>query len=122
MTEERKIKLYMPNKSALLSVSALCLFLFFTIQCGLLAIQNLDLSAENEALSTALANREQAVETQEEETQEEEIYETETGFLKKNGVYLIDDIFQLWTLRQMIADGTEIEPGAPAAAASQVGS
>lgn len=116
--KDKNSKINRPNKSALLSVSALCLFLFFTIQCGLLARQNLDLSAENETLSAALADKEQAVETREEETQEEEIYETETGFLKKNGVYLIDDIFQLWTLRQMIADGTEIEPGAPAAAAS----
>lgn len=81
--KDKNSKINRPNKSALLSVSALCLFLFFTIQCGLLARQNLDLSAENEALSTALADKEQAVETREEETQEEEIYETETGFLKK---------------------------------------
>lgn len=128
MTEERKIKLYMPNKSALLSVSALCLFLFFTIQCGLLANQSRELSAENEALSAALADKEQAIETQEKKADDlpdqlakatsMEEHETETGFFKKGGVYLIAEEEQLWTLRRMIAENMEIEPDFPAATAS----
>lgn len=47
-----------------------------------------------------------------------DIIETERGdFLKRNGVYLIEDGEQLELLSEMIADGKEIEPGVDAAAA-----
>lgn len=118
----------MPNKSTLLSVSALCLLLLLTIQCGLLANQSRELSAENEALSTALADEKQAVREKTKEAKDlqaqlteaasiEEV-DTEHGFLKKNGVYLIDTKDQLWKLNIYIEDDIEIEPGVPAASAS----
>lgn len=47
-----------------------------------------------------------------------DIVETERGdFVKRNGVYLIEDGEQLELLSKMIADGEEIEPGVDAAAA-----
>lgn len=126
--KSKKPDLQRSKKSSLLSASALCLLLFLTIQCGLLANQSRELSAENEALSAALVDKEQAIETQEKKadslkdqlakaTSMEE-HETETGFFKKGGVYLIDTGEQLWTLRRMVAEDTEIEPGIPAASAS----
>ena len=128
MIKEKEIKLYMTNKSTLLSVSALCLLLFLTIQCGLLANQSHELSAENEALSSALADKEQAVREQTREVTDlqtrlteaasiEEV-DTERGFLKKNGIYLIDTKDQLWELCIYIEGDMEIEPGVPAASAS----
>lgn len=77
------------KKSALLSVSALCLLLFLPIPCGVPV----------EAASI------------------EEIT-TERGFLKKNGVYLIDTEDQLRDLQWYIDQDMEIEPGVPAASAS----
>ncbi len=106
-------------KTAFLSALTLCLCLFLTIRCGLYAEQNRALTEENEALSTDLSDKEQALtdnkQTVAEMTQETE---TESGFLKKNGLYLIDDVRQLWALQKLIATGGEMEPGVPAASAS----
>lgn len=131
-----------PEKSALLSVLALCVLLFLVIQCGRYACQNRDLTAKTEELTAALAEQEQVIADKErilanreqlldEQTQKTEDlqgqlaeaasieeYETTTGFLKKGGVYLIDTASQLWDVQWFIRQDLEIEPGVPAAAAS----
>lgn len=115
-------------KTAFLSALALCLFLFLIIQCGLYAEQN-------KTFSTALADKEKALDASKQTIREKMLEiedlqaqlteavstdetKTESGFLKKGGLYLIDNENQLWTLRQLIAKDAEIEPGVPAAAAS----
>lgn len=117
-----------PGKHAILSALTLCLFLFLVVRCGLYVEQNSALTAENEELSAALADRAQTILDNAEEIKNLqnqllkaasiEEYETETGFIKKGGVYLIDEPDQLWTLLQLIAEDMEIEPGVPAASAS----
>lgn len=121
-------KISPPGKHAFLSALTLCLLLFFIVRCSLYAEQNSALAAKNEELSSALADRNQTIhdkagemeklQKQLAESISMEEYKTETGFYKKGGVYLIDWSSQLWTLRQMIAEGTEIEPGVSAASAA----
>ncbi len=122
-------------KTAFLSALTLCLFLFLTIRCGLYAEQSRALTAENEALSTDLSDKEQALtankQTIREKTQEIEDLqaqlaeaasgeeaETEREFLKKDVVYLIDTKDQLWDVERYINQDMEIEPGVPAVSAS----
>lgn len=94
-----------PGTPTLLSALAVCLLLFFIIQCGLYAKQNTALAEKNEALSSALADREQAIDARDqtitEKTQETgklraqlteaasiKEQETETGFVKKSSFYI----------------------------------
>lgn len=118
----------MPGRNIILSAAAICLFLFFIIQCGLYAEQNTALSEENEALSATLAKEKLTIadKNQETETLQAQLkesvsikeYQTDTGFIKKGGVYLIDTESQLLTLQRLIGGCDEIEPGVPAASAS----
>lgn len=118
----------MPGKNIILSATAICLFLFFIIQCGLYAEQNTALSEENEALSATLAKEKLTIadKNQETETLQAQLkesvsikeYQTDTGFIKKGGVYLIDTESQLLTLQRLIGGCAEIEAGVPAASAS----
>lgn len=122
-------------KTAFLSALTLCLFLFLIIQCGLYAEQSRDLTAENEALSASLSDKEKSLDASKQtikekmleiedlqaqltETASIEEMETERGFLKKDVVYLIDTEDQLWDVQWYINQNMEIEPGVPAASAS----
>ena len=126
--EQKFRKIEWPQKNALLPVLTVCLILFSVIRCGLYGEQNRILIEENETLSAALAEKDQTItaKTRETETLQAQLaetasmeeYETETYIRRKGSVYLIDYDSQLWKLRQMIAEGTEIEPGVPAASAS----
>lgn len=126
--EEKSPKKEWSQRTVLLSVLALCVLLFFIVQCVRYAGQTRELTAENERLSAALADREQTIDDNTDKLEKlqkqlataasMEESETKTGFDKKSGIYLIDDYRQLWTLRQMIAEGAEIEPGISAASAS----
>lgn len=117
-----------PGKTALLSALALCTLLFLVVQCGLYAGQIKALTAEKEELSATLTEKEAAItaKTQEIEKLQAQLAEipsmeedqTADYIHKKGGVYLIDYESQLRTLQQMIAEGSEIEPGVPAASAS----
>lgn len=102
--------------------------------CAIFLLQNRQLREEIRELSTALAQKDQALEASDRERerfrdmlhmQERmaqstslEEYSTQTGFTKKGGIYLIDSAYQMETLRQMVIRGEEIEPGLPAAEAS----
>lgn len=87
-----------------------------------------ELQVETEELRAALGERDRAVRADAErmESLQRELamalsmeeYETETGFVKKGGIYLIDNLSQLWKLNRMILEGAEIESGIPAAEAS----
>ncbi|MDE7246443.1 MAG: hypothetical protein K2N43_01000 [Lachnospiraceae bacterium] len=117
-----------PEKAAVLSALALCLFLFSVVRCGLYGERNRALTEENEKLSAMLTETGQAVTemTQEAEYLQEQLAETAslkqtvtpTGFKQKGGVYLIDEESQLYTLRYLLAECAEIAPGVPAASAS----
>lgn len=124
-----------PGTPTLLSALTVCLLLFFIIQYGLYAKQNTALAEKNEALSSALADREQAIDARDqtitEKTQETgklraqlteaasiKEQETETGFVKKGSFYLINEVSQLKNLQSLIENDRDIEPGVPAATAS----
>lgn len=104
------------------------IFVWTVGQNRLYAFQNRSLSAENRELSDLLAKTNQAIEEKAEQIEglqgqiadmvlpEEE--QTESGFGKKNGVYLIDTKKELCKLRDMLREGEEVEPGMPAAEAS----
>lgn len=121
-------KIIWPEKAAVLSALTICLFLSAVLGCGLYTEQNVNLAAENEALSATFTQKSQTLDEKTRETNDlqnqltevtsTEEHETETGFLKKGGVYLIAEEEQLWTLRRMIAENMEIEPDFPAATAS----
>lgn len=84
--------------------------------------------AENRELSDQPAKRDQTAAGETKETEGvqaqpadallPEKQETGGGFLKKNGVYLIDTEEQLYKLRDLLREGANVEPGAPAAEAS----
>ena len=127
--EEKNPNIKWQKWAVLLSALALCALLFFIVQCSSrYAAQTRELTAENEKLSAALADREQAVDDnavelknlqkQLAEAAAMEETKTESGFTKKGSVYLIDDYRQLWALRQLVAENAEIEPGVSAASAS----
>jgi len=106
------------------------LLLWVVGQCRFYAFQNRSLSAENRELSDLLADRNQTIDEKMKEIEslqarladmlisEPEEVETESGFLKMDGVYLIDTEEQLYKLRDMLRDEAEVEPGVPAAEAS----
>lgn len=124
----KKFFINRPLTPAILSALALCLLLYTVVQCGLCTKQNSELTTENEALSAALTESKQAID----ETPQNEVplpkrlseatsveeHKTGTGFFKKDDIYLLDDEEQLWTLRRIIAENSEIEPGVPANTAS----
>ncbi|MDE7233235.1 MAG: hypothetical protein K2N37_09215, partial [Lachnospiraceae bacterium] len=126
--EEKNSNIKWQKGTVLLSVLALCVLLFCIVQCGRYAGQTRALTAENEKLSATLADKEQTIDDNVGELKNlqkqlagaasMEESKLESGFVKKGSIYLIDDYRQLWTLRQMIAEGTEIEPGVSAASAS----
>lgn len=116
------------KKAVLLSGLAACLFLAAVIQDCRYAGQNKALLARQEELSAALAQKERTIDEKTEEIEglqtrladtllPEEQW-TKNGFKKKNGVYLIDTREQLETLRGLLREGSEIEPGVPAATAA----
>lgn len=126
--EEKNSKRNRLSKTKLLSAVLICLLLFSIIQCGRYTKQTTALTKENEELSAALADQEQNLHDQTQETEDLqaqlaeatsiEEYETESGLIKKGGVYLIDEVSQLRTVERLIAEDREIEPGIPAAKAS----
>lgn len=83
---------------------------------------------QNEELQEKLIEKDKAIEActvdmkrlqiQLAEISEIKEYETETGFIKKGGMYLIDGQSQLEKLARMIEEKEEIEPGVAAAEAS----
>lgn len=104
------------------------LFFWMAGQCCQYAFQNRSLTAENGELSSLLADRNQTIAEKAEEIEslQEQLADTllpeehltKNGFCKKNGVYLIDTEEQLFMLRKMLREGTDVEPGIPAASAS----
>lgn len=123
------------KRTITLSVLAACLFLLPAGLCCQYALRNRELQgkaeelqAQVEELTAALADRDRIIDAERENSgslREQladalsmEEYRTETGFVKKGGVYLIDSESRLRQLRQMIAEDAEIEPGVAAASAS----
>ena len=98
------------------------------VQCGKFFRQNMDLqkmlAAQEEAavVYEEEISRLQARLAEISETEETEETETEIGFLKKGGTYLIDSSSQLEELAAMIEEKEEVEPGVLASEASyQIG-
>lgn len=124
------------KKTVIILAAVVCLFILLLILCLKYALQNQELSKANEELSVMLADRDATIETDIRQigyqqakiermmrtllTRPESMkeYETETGFVKKDGVYLIDKESQMWQLKQMIEEGEEIEPEVAATEAS----
>lgn len=104
------------------------LIFLLVCRCRQYAFENRSLTAENRELASLLADRNAVIAKKTEEVESlqtqlaklliSEEQETESGFLKKNGVYLIDTKEQLFVLRRMLREGEEAEPGVPAAEAS----
>lgn len=120
--DKKNEKANQKKKLVIFLALTVCLLLLAACRCYRYALQNRELLA-------ALADRDQTIDANEQEiawlqTQLIEVkpsmqeYVTEAGFLKKNGIYLIDRESQLKTLQQMVAEGAEIEPGIAAADAS----
>ena len=130
------------KKTVIILVVVVCLFVLLLIQCMKYVLQNQELWKANEELSVMLADRDETIEADARQMEDQQAditrleillakpasmqekpvsmqeYETETGFVKKDGVYLIDKESQMWQLKQMIEDGEEIEPEVAAAEAS----
>lgn len=94
------------------------------VQCGRYFRQNMDLQKMLAAQEEAAAvyeeeiSRLQARLAEISETEKTEETETEIGFLKKGGTYLIDSSSQLEELAAMIEEKEEVEPGVLASEAS----
>ena len=76
-----------------------------------------DLAARNDAIEEYTSEL-SILQTQLAERLALEEYTTETGFVKKGGIYLIDTSSQLGKLSQMVQECAEIEPDITAAEAS----
>lgn len=104
------------------------LFVWMAGRCSWYTFQNRSLTAENGELSSLLADRNQTIDEKTEEIESLqaqladalllEEQSTKNGFNKRNGVYMIDTKEQLFELRKMLREGTDVEPGISAASAS----
>lgn len=102
--------------SAVLFVSLICLCRKYQSQTKELQAELAYANAAKEEYTTELRN----VQTQLAERRSLEENTTETGFVKKGGIYLIDTRSQLIALSQMIQERLEIESDISAAEASHL--
>ena len=100
--------------SAVLFVSLICLCRKYQLQAKELQAELAYANAAKEEYTTELRN----LQTQLAERRSLEENTTETGFVKKGGIYLIDTRSQLIALSQMIQERLEIESDISAAEAS----
>lgn len=121
--EKRNIK----KITIIFRVIIFCLLALLVGRCCQYALRNQELQEKVGELTATLADRDKTIDAEraDNENLREQLaeavsmeeYRTETGFVKKNGVYLIDDRAQLQRLSQLVAQGAEIEPGVAAAEA-----